>query len=144
MAKLGNASKLYLTLSEGKYTWLKGESTSNVNLSADMIEVSDKEIDWKKYIAGYKGGTVDVTVYADDNDAAQMALIGAFYKGAEVKGFIGSLTGESTAEGESPAEGDAFTALVSSISTPYEIGSAVARNVSLQVTGEMTHYPTVS
>lgn len=138
MAKLGNASKLYLTLSEGKYTWLKGESTSNVNLSADMIEVSDKEIDWKKYIAGYKGGTVDVTVYADDNDAAQKALIGAFYKGAEVKGFIGSLTDDS------PAEGDAFTALVSSVSTPYEIGSAVARSVSLQVTGEMTHYPTVS
>ena len=138
MARLGNIDKLYLTLTEGKYTWLTGESTSSLNLSADMIEVSDKEIDWKKYIAGYKGGTIDVTVFADETDAAQKAVMSAFYKGAEVKGFIGSLASDT------PSEGDVFTALVASVGATYEIGSATARNISLQVTGEMTHYPTLS
>ena len=92
MATLGNTKKVYLKIGTGgTYTWLTAESSSSLNLSADMVEVSDKEVDWKKYIAGYKGATIDVTVYADESDAAQKAVIKGIFKGEELEGFIGVL-----------------------------------------------------
>ena len=121
------------------YNWLTAESSSSLNLSADMVEVSDKEVDWKKYIAGYKGATIDVTVYADETDAAQKAVIKGIFKGEELEGFIGVLGSNNT-----PSEGDAFKALVASVGETYDTGSAIARSISLQVTGAMTHYPAIS
>lgn len=138
MAKIGYTKKLYLQMSGNAYTVLKGETTSSFNLSADMIEVSDKETSWKKYLAGYKGGTVDATIYADTEDAAQNAVLKALFEGTEVKCFVGEIGASNT-----PADGYAFAALVSSIGETYETGSAIARNVSLQITGEVTPYPTL-
>ena len=60
MGKLGNNYKLYLTTGS-TYTFVKGETTSSLNLSQDVVEVSDKESRWKKFIAGLVGGTVDAT-----------------------------------------------------------------------------------
>jgi predicted secreted protein len=135
---LGNTRKLYI-VDGSSYTALTGETTSSLNLSADMVEVSDKDSSWKQYIAGYKGGTYDATIYADETDAEQKALLKALRDGSEVKCFIGSLGSNNT-----PTEGDGFTALVTSISETYETGSAIARNISLQITGEVTHYPTLA
>jgi predicted secreted protein len=120
------------------YTMLKVETSSSFNLSADTIEVSDKETSWKKYVAGYKGGTVDATIYADAEDTAQKHLISAIFEGNEVKGFIGELGSGST-----PVDGYAFSALVTSIGETYDTGNAIARSLSLQITGEVTTYPTL-
>lgn len=140
MAKsLGNTRKLYLTTGTTTYNALTGETTSSINLSADMIEVSDKSASWKEYLAGYKGGTVDATIFADETDEQQKALLEALHNGTEVKCFLGNLGSNST-----PAEGDAFSALVASIGETYDTGSAIARNISLQITGEVTHYPALS
>jgi hypothetical protein len=135
MAKLGYTKKLYLKLSGSDYTMLKGESSASFNLSADMIEVSDKSLDWKQYIAGYKGGTVDATIYADSADAGQKAVMSAIFNGTEVDCFVGEL-----AESE-PSDGYAFKALVTSVGETYDTGSAIARSVSMQITGEVTPYP---
>lgn len=136
--KLGNARKFYITLASDTKTILAGESTSSLNLSADMIEVSDKSLGWKQYLAGYKGGTADVTIYADEEDAAQKAILKALHDGSELVCFVGELGSANT-----PVEGDAFNALVTSIGETYDTGSAIARNVSMQITGEVTHYPTL-
>lgn len=138
MAKIGFSKKLYLQVDGSDYTMLKGETSSSFNLSADTIEVSDKETSWKKYVAGYKGGTVDATIYADAEDSAQQHLISAIFEGSEVKGFIGELGNGST-----PVDGYAFSALVTSIGETYDTGSAIARSISLQITGEVTTYPTL-
>lgn len=138
MAKIGFDKKLYLQLTGSNYTMLKGETSSSFNLSADMIEVSDKEASWKKYVAGYKGGTVDATIYADTEDSAQKAVLAAIFEGSEVKCFIGEVGTSNT-----PTDGYAFAALVSSIGETYDTGSAIARSISLQITGEVTPYPSI-
>lgn len=138
MAKIGFDKKLYLQLTGSNYTTLKGETSSSFNLSADMIEVSDKEASWKKYVAGYKGGTVDATIYADTEDSAQKAVLAAIFEGSEVKCFIGEVGSSNT-----PTDGYAFAALVSSIGETYDTGSAIARSISLQITGEVTPYPSI-
>lgn len=133
MAEIGYTKKLYLKASGSNYTMLAGETSSSINLSADMIEVSDKETSWKKYVAGYKGGTVDATVYADSNDNAQIKLIGALLQGTEVECFIGKTSSANT-----PNDGFVFKALVTSIGETYDTASAIARNISLQITGEVS------
>lgn len=138
MSKLGHYYKLYLTTGN-KYAFVKGETNSSLNLSQDMVEVSDKESRWKKYIAGLVGGTVDATIYADEGaDSPQHELLVALHEGSEVDCFLGELGSDST-----PTNGDAFKALVASIGNTYDNGGAISRSVSLQITGEVTHYPTV-
>lgn len=138
MAKaLGNTRKLYIVTSGSNYAPLMGETSSSISLSADMIEVSDKEASWKEYLAGYKGGTVDATIFADETDTQQKALLNALHNGTEVDCFLGELLTNA------PVNGDAFKALVASIGETYDTGSAIARNISLQITGEVTHYPSL-
>lgn len=139
MAKsLGYTRKLYLKTGSD-YAALTGETTSSISLSADMIEVSDKSATWKEFLAGYKGGTVDATIFADEADTQQVAILNALHNGTEVDCFLGELGSDKT-----PANGDAFKALVASVGETYDTGSAIARNVSLQITGEVTHYPALS
>lgn len=103
-----------------------------------MLESTDKSSQWKQFVPGMKGGTAEVTVFADSSDKGQTSLLKSLFKGDKVFCFIGEL-GESN----SPTEGDIFEAYVSSISTPNENGSLVTRSVSLQVTGEVVHIPTL-
>lgn len=140
MATHGNKRKMYLTTSSGEksYTWLTGEQSNNLNLEAEMLESTDKSSQWKQFVPGMKGGTAEVTVFADSDDTGQTSLLKSLFKGDKVFCFIGEL-GESN----SPTEGDIFEAYVSSISTPNENGSLVTRSVSLQVTGEVVHVPTL-
>lgn len=138
MAKIGFDKKLYLQVGGSTYTMLKGETSSSINLSADALEVSDKETSWRKYVAGYKGGTVDATIYADSEDTTQKHLLSAIFEGTEVKCFIGEVGASNT-----PADGYAFAALVTSIGETYDTGSAIARSISLQITGEVVTYPTL-
>lgn len=104
-----------------------------------MLESTDKSSEWRQFIAGIKGATAEVSVFADNSaDSPQHQLIESLFKGETVYCFIGTLASEK------PTEGDVFEALVSSISTPNEIGSIVTRSISLQVTGEVVHLPSIS
>lgn len=138
---LGNARKFYVGTSSGNpasisYAWLAGEQSNNVNLTGDPIEVSDKSSAWKKFIQGIRGGTADVTVLADDEDAQQMALLDSLVAGSSVLCFVGKLNSST------PSAGIAFEAIINQVGDTNDNGSVSTRAVSLTVTGAPTLYPT--
>ena len=124
---LGKDYRLYVKAS-GTDTPLAGESSSNLNLSADVIEVSGKGNAWKEYLAGMKGGTVDATLYADTEDAAQNAVLNALMVGEKVSCIWGKID----------ETGYSFEAVVTSLGESADIGGAVTRSISMQITGEVT------
>ena len=143
MATLGNNRRVYIVTTASStttYTWLTGEQTNSFNLTSEAIETSDKSTEWAQFISGKKGATAEVTVYADDTNAQQQAALKALTTGADVKVFIGTLTGTST---KAPSEGDVFSAVVTAISDTNDNGSVATRSISLTANGAVTHYPAI-
>ena len=106
-----------------------------MNRSAESIDISDKDTgSWGSTMAGKKSLTVDVTVYADNTE--QKVFLDAFYKDQTVKVFIGKL-----GTGNTPAEGEAFDAVITSISDTNDAGTVATRSMSLASKGEPTVYP---
>ena len=138
MAELGNTRRVYIVTGTGStYTALKGEQTNSVNRSAESIDISDKDSgDWGSTMSGKKSLTLDVTVYADNTDAQQKSLLEAFYKGETVKVFVGKVGSNNT-----PAEGEAFDAVITSISDTNDSGAVATRAMSLTSKGAPTVYP---
>ena len=145
MAELGNKRKFYLvagTTQAATYTWLAGEQTNSLNRTADAIEVSDKETEWKKFIYGTKGATAEVTVFTDDSSSGpQKDFLKALHQGQTVKCFVGKL---GTGQSASPSEGDAFEAIVNAVSDTNDNGAVATRSLSLTANGAVTHYPAFS
>ena len=141
MAELGNTRRVYIVTGTGSsYTALKGEQTNSVNRSAESIDISDKDTGaWGSTMAGKKSMTLDVTVYADNADAQQKALLDAFYNGQTVKVFVGKVGSNNT-----PTEGEAFDAVITSISDTNDNGAVATRSMSLASVGAPTVYPTAS
>lgn len=141
-ATLGNSRKAYIGASVSgsstTYTWLTGEQSNTLTINANQVEVSDKSTTWQKFISGVKGATAEVTVFADNTDTQQKAVIAGLFNGQDVAVFIGSLSGNS------PSEGDAFLAVVNSVSDTNDNGSVSTRTISLTANGVVTHYPTIS
>ena len=134
--------KTYLTttLSDGEFTWLKGEQNSSVNINSEMLETSDKSTKYRQYIPGMIGGTIDLTVFADnDSSSPQAKMLASLHKGEPVYVFVGILGDGETG----PAEGDLAEAYVTSVGNTYDVNGVATRAVSLQITGEITHYPTI-
>ena len=130
MAIAGNKMKVYLTdAGNNEYNWIAGEQTSSINLSADMLEVSDKSTEWKQYIPSVKGGTIDVTLFADYTNAQQRDLMDSLMVGNKVFVFVGEL------DTEEPKNGYLCAAYVTSISDSFDNAGVVSRSVSLQITG---------
>lgn len=134
MAQLGNVNKFYIKIST-TWTWLTGEQNNSFNRTAEAIEVSDKSTDWAQFIAGKKGATAEVTVFADNTDTAQKNVLSSFASGAEVDFFIGELSTNT------PSSGDVGKAIITAISDTNDFGAVSSRNISLTVTGAVTHYP---
>lgn len=139
MAELGNTRRVYIVTGTGStYTALKGEQTNSVNRSAESIDISDKDTgEWGSTMAGKKSLTLDVTVYADNTDTEQKALLDAFYKDQTVKVFVGKLGSNNT-----PSEGEAFDAVITSISDTNDNVAVATRAMSLASKGAPTVYPT--
>ena len=129
---------MYIITGTGNtYTAMKGEQSNSVNRSAESIDISDKDSGaWGSTLAGKKSLTVDVTVYADNTDANQKAILDAYYKDQTVKVFIGKL-----GDGGTPAEGEAFDAVITSISDTNDAGAVATRSMSLASKGAPTVYP---
>lgn len=141
MAELGNTRRVYIVTGSGNtYTALKGEQTNSVNRSAESIDISDKDSGaWGSTMAGKKSLTLDVTVYADNTDTEQKALLDAFYKDQTVKVFVGKVGSNNT-----PSEGEAFDAVITSISDTNDNGAVATRAMSLASKGAPTVYPQAS
>lgn len=124
--------KLYLTTgSMDQFTWIMGEQTSSMNLSADMLEVSDKSSEWKQYIPSVKGGTIDATFFAEYGNAQQGELMDSLMVGNKVYVFLGEVFEDE------PKKGYFFAAYVTSISESFDNAGVVSRSLSLQITGEV-------
>ena len=140
-ATLGNSRKAYIGATSGSsttYSWLTGEQSNTLTINANQVEVSDKSTVWQKFISGVKGATAEVTVFADNNDTQQKAVIAGLFNGQDVAVFIGTL------DNSTPSEGDAFMAVVNSVSDTNDNGSVSTRTISLTANGAVTHYPTIS
>ena len=137
MAQLGNVRRAYIAAgSTGTPTaWLTGEQTNTFNRTAEAIEVSDKSTIWAQFISGKRGATAEVTVYVDDTDAQQKAVLNALHEGTNVRVFIGVLSGSS------PSEGDVFTAVVTAVSDTNDNGAVATRSISRTATGAVTQDP---
>lgn len=133
--KLGNDWKMYVgtkaAIADGSYTVLKGEQNSSLNITSDLIETTAKEA-WKTFMAGTKGATGNVTLFADVADAQQKTLLASLFSGDEVFCFFGDLSDSSKPVGYS------FTALVGSIGDTADKGSVLSRDVALTATGAVT------
>jgi predicted secreted protein len=138
MAELGNTRRVYIVTGDGNtYNVLKGEQNNSVNRSAESIDISDKDTGaWGSTMPGKKSFTLDVTVYADNNDEQQKAILKAFYTDQTVKVFVGKM-----GEGNTPAEGEAFDAVITSISDTNDAGAVATRAMSLASKGAPTLYP---
>ena len=135
MAIAGNKMKFYLTNDkQDNVTWLPGEQTSSINLSADMLEISDKSSEWKQYIPSIKGGTIDATIFVDKTSPEQSELYRSLINGTMVYVFLG----EGDEAGGSMESGFICTAYVTSLSESYDNAGVVSCSVSLQITGQVT------
>lgn len=128
---LGNDWKMYLgtsaALTGGNFAVLKGEQNSNLSITSDLIETTAKEA-WKTFMAGTKGATGNVTLFADNTDAKQVELISSLFEGSEVFCFFGDLANNV---------GYSFKALVGSIGETADKGAVLSRDVALTATGEV-------
>ena len=145
MAKAGRNVKAYIGVagsgSSVTYTWLTGEQSNSFNLTQAQLEVTDKSSAWQQFIAGIKGATAEITVFADNTNAQQKAAIKSIHDGATIKVFIGEL---GTGQTPTPTDGDAFDALVTNIGDTNEVGGIATRQMSLVASGAVTHYPALT
>lgn len=144
-AKMGNVRRFYLTsdtsgsIAGASPVWLAGEQTNSFNRTQDTLEYSDKASgNWKKFLAGMKSATADVTVYADDSDAQQKKMLESFQAGQNVFCFVGEVTGSDSLTASS---GDAFEAVITAINDTNNQNEVASRQISLQVTGEIVRIP---
>lgn len=132
MAVLGNTKKAYIKVSNS-YVWLGGEQSNSVNITAEAVEVSDKNSVWASFIAGKRGATVEITVFADNTNSAQSAALSALIAGTEVDWAVGTISGSTI------SAGDSGKAIVTSVSDTNDFGAVASRTISLTVTGAVTH-----
>lgn len=145
---MGDNWKLYMgagsPIGTGGKDWLfvTGETSSSFNLTADTIEVTEKNsAGWKDFLAGTKSGTINVTCYASNfispsastlqEDNRQLYALEKLVAGSKVVCFYGNLQDELNPKGY------LFHALVTSISETSEKGNVVSRDITLQITGEV-------
>ena len=141
-AVLGNKNRFYVKIGTATtYTWLVGEQSNSVNRTQEAVEISDKSTDWAQFIGGKKGATIEATLFADNSDAGQQEALKALHNGTNLKFFVGQL---GTGENPTPTDGEVGEAVVTGISDTNDFGAVASRNLSLTVTGALTHYPTLS
>lgn len=137
----GNKKKVYLTDGKGTgtFTWVAGETSSNLSLSANMIETSDKSSKYADFLAGRISGTASVTVNLDETATdSQIKLVKAFYNGQRIFVFHGEVNDGAA------VTGTAYEALVSGLDRDYPDDAVVTATFNLQVCGEPVEYPTIS
>ena len=143
MAENGNKRKVYLTDGKGtgSFTWVAGETSSNLSLQRNMIETSDKSSEHATFIAGRQCGTGSVTVNLDDSaTTSQRKMVEAFHNGQSIFVF----QGEVGTDGKTPTNGTAYEALISGLDRDYPDDAVVTATFNLQLTGAPLEYPSIS
>lgn len=142
MAKNGNSTKVYLTTAKGTgtFTWIAGETTSNISLQRTMIETSDKSSVYADFLAGRMSGTAAVTVNLDNTATdSQREMVRSFYNGQKVFVYQGEVGSSDT-----PTNGTAYEALISGLDRDYPDDALVTATFNLQICGEPVEYPSIA
>lgn len=111
--------------------WLSGETSNSVNRTAEAVEVSDKRDPWARFIAGKRGGTIEITVYADKDSEAQTTMLENLAAGVPVEFLIGKVLADNE------ILGDGGIAIVTAVSDTNDFGAVASRTISLTVTEEL-------
>lgn len=142
MAENGNTRKVYLTDGKGTgtFTWVAGETSSNISLQSNMIETSDKSSKYADFIAGRISGTASVSVNLDDSATeSQRKMVKAFHDGQRIFVFQGEIDGSNK-----PVNGTAYEALVSGLDRDYPDDAIVTATFNLQICGKPEEYPSIA
>lgn len=140
-ATLGNIQKAYICSGADDITniqdavWLGCETSNSANRAQDAVECSDKSTQWAKFLAAKRSGTFEVTVYADNGDAGQVEALNGLFVGGVVHFAIGDQSADDWADME---YGDC---VVTAVSDTNDFGAVASRQITLQATGPLNHYP---
>ena len=153
-AGLGNKQKAYIrstvtlypqggsSYEVTRYSWLGCETNTSANRSQDAVECSDKSTDWAKFISAKRSGTFEITAWADNTDEQQKKMLKGLYLGGKVEFFAGQVEDDEVTQGNMvPVEGEFGECYVTAISDTNDFGAVSSRQITLQVDGELTHYP---
>lgn len=153
-AGLGNYQKAYIhstvtlhpaggsAYDVNRYTWLGCETSNSVNRTQEAVECSDKSTGWAKFLSAKRAGTFEVTAYADNTDQQQVNMLKGLHNGAKVEFFVGQVEDDQDLNGNQlPVEGEYGECIVTAISDTNDFGAVSSRQITLQATGELTHYP---
>lgn len=150
-ARLGNKEKFYIrtvyrdishmpVITAYHYKWLGCETANNINRTQEAVECSDKSSDWAQFIAGKRGGTIEATAYADNEDAQQVKLLEALTNGTKVWVLIGQATPSlNISSNDEIIGGDLMQGVISGISDTNDFGAVASRTFSLTIDGEIQH-----
>lgn len=132
----GSAYRLMVSLNDvwDEYSTIVGETSSTLNLTSDVLEVTNKASAWKQYIAGGRGGTINATLYADDDDPMQKDVLNALTTGQKVYYALFRSDPGNLQNVIVEISGEAY---ISSLGFTCSIGAAATRDITLQVHGEV-------
>lgn len=134
MAKSGNKFKIYLVTSgtPDTNTAIGGELNSQLTVNGTIIDVSDKDSEWKAKIVGQKDWSASGSFNLSDTTTSQQtALFTALVAGTPVTVFIGEI-------GTGRVYGYLGSALVESIAISGDKDGVVTKDISFQGTGALT------
>ena len=152
-AGLGNNQKFYIrnmyrdtshvpAVTAYHFNWLGCETANSVNRTQEAVECSDKSSNWAQFLAGKRGGTVEATAYADNDDEQQVELLNALHQGMRLWVLSGERTSSmSIDEDDEITNGELMQGIITGISDTNDFGSCSTRQFTLQVHGEISHYP---
>lgn len=151
MARLGNITKFYIrsvytdsptepTVTAYHYGWLGCETANSLNRTQEAVECSDKSDTWARFIAGKRGGTIEATAYADNDDPHQAGLLEALHNGTKVWVLIGiSESSMAIDEDDEILEGDLMRGVITAISDTNDFGACASRTFSLTLDEDIDH-----
>jgi predicted secreted protein len=131
MAESGKKNRIYLVLG-GNYGIIGGELSNSITVNSEIINISDKDSDWAKNMAGEKSWEASGSFNLDKTSPAHAGL----KAGEEIPVFIGEI------ESSSPIYGVSGNAIIASVSVSSENNAAVTIEVSLTGNGEVTYHST--
>lgn len=131
-AELGNRRKAYICAYADDITdaddaiWIGCETSNSLNLSQDAVECSDKSSDCAKFLQAKRGGTYEVTAYADNGNAGQIVALKGLFNGAKIKFAVAKEVGGDFEEMEYGV------GVVTAISDTHDFGAVSSRQISIQ------------
>lgn len=137
MAYLGNKIRAFVRpVGTELFAWLGGEQGNSISRSAEAVETSDKSSEWAQFIAGKRGATIEVSVFADADNPAQMQALDALVVGSPVEFLIGEILDPALYAAQ--VKGDYGVGIVTAVNDTNDFGAVASRSISITESDELT------